>query len=177
MSFKSSVLIASFCLALVTAFAPRAEASLAERINQTALDAFNGNLQISGGKVILYGVQTNGSDTNKGRWACAKVVSIVLRKAGVRIPIVLGVASVESALRGWQRIEDERDVQPGDVVVWTHRWKGNPDGRCTGSGTCHVGIATTAGYFHNSPARFKPVLGGMALRALYTFKVAFRPPN
>ena len=177
MPFKSSLLIASFCLTLVTAFAPYAEASLAERINQTALNAFNGNLKVTRNEVVLYGIRTNGEDTNYGRWACAKVVSIVLRKAGLKFPLYLGVASVESALRGWQRIENESEVQPGDVVVWTHLWKGNPDGRCTGGGTCHVGIATTSGYFHNSPARFKPVLGGMSLRALYTFKVAFRPPN
>lgn len=177
MSFKSSVLVASFCLALLTAFAPSAEAGLAERINQTAIEALNGNLQADREKVILYGVRTDGPDTNYGKWACAKVVSVVLKKAGVPIKIVTGVASVESALRGWQRIEDERDVQPGDVVVWTHRFKGNRDGRCTGGGTCHVGIATTSGYFHNNPLGRKPIFGGTGLWALYTFKVAFRPPN
>lgn len=180
MSFKAalrtSVAIASFWLAFGAIFVPQAQASLAERINRTALDTgLPGNLVVDKNKVVLYGVRTDGDDTNGGKWACAKVVTVVLRKAGADVKVVTGVASVESALRRWKKITSERDVLPGDVVVWTSRLKG--DGRtCTGSGTCHVGIKTTSGYFHNNPLGRSPTFGGAGLW-MYKFKVAYRPAN
>jgi hypothetical protein len=42
------------------------------------------NLYRRDGRVVLYGQRTNGADTNRGSWACAKVVSLVLaRRASI----------------------------------------------------------------------------------------------
>ncbi len=128
------------------------------------------------GKVLLYGQQTNGADTRRGKWACAKVVSIVLRQGGARLDVQVGVAGVEQALRGWRRIAREEDLRPGDVVVWVSRLKGNRSGACTGGGTCHIGIRTSAGYFHNDPLGDSPTFDGPGLLA-YRFKVGLRPPG
>lgn len=167
-------------------------ANLADRINQAALDTNNSkNLYRESGKVLLYGTQTNGADTNGGKWACAKVVHVVLKQAGAlgnlpvpirtkngktdyRMGIATGVSTVEKGLSGWKKITDESDVQPGDVVVWTNRLKGKKDKSCTGSGTCHIGIYTSRGYFHNNPLGDSPTFGGLGLY-LFSFKVAFRP--
>lgn len=114
---------------------------LASSINSAAIEALkNTNLIIKDSKVLLYGVQTNGADTKKGKYACAKVVSVTLRKAGVDIPITLGVAGIETKLKHWQHITKEENLQPGDIIIWTSIFKGNKNGACTGNGTCHVGI-------------------------------------
>jgi hypothetical protein len=134
------------------------------------------NLRVTEKKVILYGEQTNGPDTRQGKWACAKVVSLVLRRAGVKMNVERGVAGVERALGGWKKIADESDLRVGDVVVWTRRWKGNDDGRCTGGGTCHVGIYSSKGYFHNNPLSDRPTFDGIGLWG-FKFKLAFRPPS
>ena len=169
-----------------------AHASLADAIHQAALDTNNSkNLYREGGKVILYGTQTNGKDTNGGKWACAKVVHVVLKQAGAvgnlpvpirtkngkttyKMGIATGVSTVEKGLSDWKKITNESDVQPGDVVVWTNKLKGNKDKSCTGFGTCHVGIYTSRGYFHNNPLGSSPTFGGLGLY-LFSFKVAFRP--
>lgn len=127
------------------------------------------------GKVFLYGQRTNGADTQGGSLACAKVVSIVLRQAGVNMGVELGVAGVERALGSWQRVTAERELRPGDVVVWTNRFRGNRNGACTGGGTCHVGIVTSDGYFHNDPLGDGPTFDGLGLLP-FRFKVGFRPP-
>jgi hypothetical protein len=152
-------------------------ASPAADINGAALATRrSSHLVRQGGRVLLYGQQTNGPDTRAGKWACAKVVSIVLRQAGVKMPVRLGVAGVERTLRDWKRLDTSDDLEPGDVVVWTRRWKGNPDRSCTGGGTCHVGIYTSEGYFHNDPLGDSPTFGGIGLLG-FKFKVAFRPPE
>ena len=160
---------------------PRAGfASPAADINGAALGTRrSSNLVRQRGRVLLYGQQTNGVDTHAGKFACAKVVSIVLRQAGLSMPVLLGVAGIERTLHArhdWTRIESTDDLRPGDVVVWTRRWKGNPDGSCTGGGTCHVGIYTSEGYFHNDPLGDSPIFGGIGLLG-FRFKVAFRPPE
>jgi hypothetical protein len=168
--------LVALVLALGAAARP-AQAALPAAINRAALATrAPDSLYVRDGKVMLYGQQTNGADTRKGKWACAKVVSIVLRKAGVPIAVELGVAGVERSLKGWRRIADKAQLRPGDVVVWTNRFKGNDDGSCTGKGTCHVGIYTSDGYFHNDPLGDKPVFGGIGLLG-FSFKVAFRPPG
>ncbi len=133
------------------------------------------NLQTNESKILLYGQRTNGSDTKYGQWACAKVVSIVLRKAGVKMDLQLGVGGIERSLKTWKRIGDSDDLKPGDVVVWTSRTKGNANRSCTGGGTCHVGIYTSDGYFHNDPRIKKPSFDGISLWA-FKFKVGLRPP-
>jgi hypothetical protein len=164
-------------LALALAGAPpAAPSSLAAAIDRAALETRRPeNLRREGGKVLLYGQRTNGPDTRGGKLACAKVVSIVLREAGVKLEIQFGVVGVEQALRKWQKVTDEDEVRPGDVVVWTSRLKGNRSRACTGGGTCHVGIRTSEGYFHNDPLGDSPTFGGLGLLG-YRFKVAFRPP-
>ncbi len=152
-------------------------ANTAFDINRAALDTKNlANLYIHEGKVILYDQQTNGPDTKNGKWGCAKVVSIILRKAAVKMEVERGVSGVESSLKKWQRITSSNKLKPGDVVVWTSRLKGNSNGACTGGGTCHIGIYTSAGYFHNDPLGDKPIFNGIGLLG-YSFKIAFRPPD
>jgi hypothetical protein len=145
-------------------------------INRAALATkVPANLRRDGDKVILYGQQTNGPDTRKGKWACAKVVSIVLRQAGVPMKVERGVSGVERSLARWRKVTSSSDLRPGDVVVWTSVFKGNANRSCSGGGTCHVGIYTTEGYFHNDPLGDHPIFGGLGLLG-YRFKVAFRSP-
>jgi hypothetical protein len=149
----------------------------AKKINEIASKALDeGNLIEKDGVIKLYGTQTNGADTKEGDWACAKVATIILREAGVVKEISLGVRDVESALDKWVKIYDEKDLKPGDVIVWVNRFTGRKDKRCTGGGNCHVGIVTGKGYFHNSPISNAPTFDGISLWA-FKFKHAFRPPN
>ncbi len=136
----------------------------------------SGALSRHGDSVVLYGVRTNGPDTKQGRWACAKVASIVLHRSGVMKKVVLGVREVELALRSWKRIDDEDSLRPGDVVVWTRRYDAPEDGSCIGGGTCHVGIQTSKGWFHNDPLLRRPSFDGLALLA-FQFKAGYRAPE
>lgn len=164
-------------LGLLVLAAPAAvHGASAAAINEAALATRTpANLHRAGDKVLLYGQQTNGPDTRKGKWACAKVVSIVLRRAGVKMDVERGVAGVERSLGRWRRITEKGKLRPGDVVVWTSRFKGNANRACTGGGTCHVGIVTTEGYFHNDPLGDQPTFDGIGLWG-FSFKVGFRPP-
>lgn len=149
----------------------------AERIHALATNALNkGNYTQRAGVVTLYGIRTNGPDTKNGKLACAKVVTIILQKAGIVDRHALGVRHVESALKDWRKIESPKDLKPGDVVVWLNRFKGRKDQQCTGGGNCHVGILTKNGYFHNSPITNAPTFGGFSLLAL-KFKTGYRPPD
>lgn len=151
--------------------------STAERINYFAVHALDdANLIEADGEVRLYGTRTNGPDTKHGGWACAKVVSIVLKKAGAFRRIVLGVRAIEAGLKDWQKIDDEDELRPGDVIVWVSKSKGRKDAKCTGGGNCHVGIVSEKGYFHNSPMSKKPTFGGFSLWG-FRFKNGLRPPN
>lgn len=153
-------------------------AGLAENINEAAVNALSdSNLVVANDKVVLYGVQTNGTDTKKGKYGCAKVVSVTLRRAGVAIPVLLGVAGIESELRNWKKVRESDSLAPGDVVVWISRFKGVKGGACIGGGTCHVGIYSGKGYFHNNPLGNTPIYNGIGLRLGYKFKYGFRPPK
>jgi hypothetical protein len=153
-----------------------AEADLAQLINQAALHGLDDtSLVVKNKKVILFGIQTNGADTKNGKYGCAKVVSVTLRKAGVDIPVTLGVSGIEMQLRTWNKIRDEDSLQPGDVVIWTSRFKGNKNGSCTGGGTCHVGIKSEKGMFHNNPLGYQPIYDGLGLATGYKFKLGLRP--
>lgn len=150
---------------------------MAKRINDIASKALEEvNLVRKKGIVQLYGVQTNGPDTQGGDLACAKVTTIVLRKAGAVNEISLGVRNVEEALSRWEKITEEEDVLPGDVIFWVNRFKQRKDQKCTGGGNCHVGIVTEKGYFHNSPLTNAPTFNGISLWA-FKFKYAVRPPD
>jgi hypothetical protein len=154
-------------------------ASISDKVNYYAVHALDEpNYSESDDIVKLYGVRTNGADTRQGNWACAKVATIVLKKAGVLKRVFLGVRQVESKLKskGWEKIEDEDELEPGDVIVWVSK-TGREDKKCTGGGNCHVGIVTTKGYFHNSPISNKPQFGGFFSLFGFDFKVGFRAPN
>lgn len=169
---------ATLVLFSALAFLPPVRADLATEINRAAVAALDdSNLVVKDRKVYLYGVHTNGADTHGGKYGCAKVVSVALRKAGMDIPITLGVVGIETALKGWKRIPDPDQLRPGDVVVWVSRFKGHAKGACTGGGTCHVGIFSDRGYFHNNPLGYQPIYDGMGLVFGYKFKQAFRPPG
>lgn len=162
----------SCLLAFVLASAP----GLARRIDSVAsISVDPGFLRIERDSVFLHGVWTNGPDTREGKWACAKVVSIVLRRTGAMKNIVLGVRDIEVALKGWRKISEEDSLRPGDVVVWSRRYQAPPDGSCIGGGTCHVGIQTSKGRFHNDPMLRHPSFDGLSLLA-FRFKAGYRSP-
>ncbi|HNY31513.1 MAG TPA: hypothetical protein PKO15_11555 [Fibrobacteria bacterium] len=145
------------------------------KLNVLGLQAIDsGEMVMRNDSVYLFGVLTNGADTKKGQWACAKVASIVLQKSGSMKHVVLGVSQIESSLKNWKRIDREDSLIPGDVVIWTRRYKAGKDGNCVGSGTCHIGIVTTKGYFHNDPLLKRPSMDGLSLLA-FKFKYGLRP--
>jgi hypothetical protein len=156
---------------------PLVHAQTAERIHALASHALEkGNYSQHDGVIKLYGIRTNGPDTRNGELACAKVVTIILQKAGVVDRTLLGVRHVEAALDGWKKVESPKVLKPGDIVVWVNRFKGRKDQQCTGGGNCHVGILTENGYFHNSPIINAPTFGGFSLWA-FKFKAGYRPQD
>jgi hypothetical protein len=162
---------------LIILFFNTACAQTAEKINKVGNEALAPENYIKrNDETFLYGIKTNGADTKNGQWACAKVATIILKKAGVVNRISLGVRHVETALTGWNKIKNKKDLKPGDVVVWLNRFTGRDDEKCTGGGNCHVGIVTDKGYFHNSPLSGAPTYGGISLWAFY-FKMGYRLPD
>lgn len=131
---------------------------------------------------MLYGLPINGADTDGGRLACARVVTAILRQAGVALsPQTAGVAQLESALSHWSSITAEDDVRAGDVVIYRHIL--NRNASCTGGGSCHVVISVGGSrVFGNSSydlplfARRGPQQHYRAWLHLagYRFKVAYR---
>jgi hypothetical protein len=156
---------------------PLAHAQTSERIHALASHALDkGNYSYRAGIAKLYGIRTNGPDTRNGALACAKVVTIVLQKAGIVDRYSLGVRHVEAVLKDWPKVDNPKDLKPGDIVVWVKRFKGRQDRQCTGGGNCHVGIYTENGYFHNSPITNAPTFGGFSLWA-FKFKTGYRAPD
>jgi hypothetical protein len=172
-----NTLVVIVALTLAAGLTAPVSARTAETINRIACNALeDGNYSNKMGVIKLYGIRTNGPDTQNGQLACAKVVTIILKKAGVTDKVFLGVRHVEETLKHWQKIDDEDRLKPGDVIVWINRFNGRADGRCTGGGNCHVGIVTDNGYFHNSPLTAAPAFGGASLWG-FRFKNGFRPPD
>jgi hypothetical protein len=162
---------------IILLFAITANSQTAEVINELAANALDeGNYLEKNGSIKLYGIRTNGPDTKNGELACAKVVTIILLKAGVVDEVSLGVRHVESALKNWEQIENKKKLKNGDIIVWVNRFKGRTDKKCTGGGNCHVGIVTEDGYFHNNPLSGSPTFGGISLWA-FKFKIGYRPPD
>jgi hypothetical protein len=165
-------------IAMALAWPVHADGGQRDKIDQAALHGLDDtNLVFKDKRVFLYGVRTNGPDTKMGKYGCAKVVSVTLRHAGIDLPILLGVSGIETELKDWKRIASRDSLLPGDVVIWVSRFKGNKDGTCTGSGTCHVGICSTKGYFHNNPLGYHPIFNGIGLKFGYIFKYGLRPPD
>lgn len=177
MPVRNTLLLSTVALSLMLIIEDGQAQALALRINQAASQALQPeHLVIQQRRVLLYGVQTNTADTLHGKYACAKVVSVTLRQAGVKIPVTLAVAGIETHLKHWQRIRHAEQLKPGDVVVWISRFKGHPHGACTGGGSCHVGIVSDRGFFHNNPLGNRPIFNGIGLSLGYRFKAAYRPP-
>ncbi len=96
-SFKRSTVMA---LVFITSLSAMAYARTAEKINNLACKALEGgNYSDKKGVIKLYGIRTNGPDTQNGRLACAKVASIILKKAGVTKKVSLGVRRIEEDLK------------------------------------------------------------------------------
>jgi hypothetical protein len=175
-NFSTRVTYISFTL-LFSLFNLDAEtvAQTSKNINKFAIDSLDEkNYKNENGNIFLYGIQTNGSDTNQGKLACAKVASIVLKKAKALDRIVLAVRNIEDQFKNWKKIDKEEDLKPGDIVIWVNRYSGRNDKKCTGNGNCHVGIFTDKGYFHNDPILKSPSFNGVSLLGFY-FKNAYRP--
>jgi hypothetical protein len=171
---KIIAIIYTLFILLLASTAHSQTTKLINELASTALDKENYNEE--GGKIVLYGIVTNGPDTKNGELACAKVVTIILLKAGVVDKVSVGVRHVQSALKNWKQINIKSDLKPGDIIVWTNRFKGREDQKCTGGGDCHVGIVTEKGYFHNSPISDAPTFGGLSLW-FFKFQVGYRAPN
>jgi CRISPR/Cas system-associated protein Csm6 len=96
---KLKVLHIIFCAILV---ASSAQAGTAKLINEYACKGLDEeNYNETNGIIKLYGIRTNGPDTKNGQLACAKVVTIILQKAGVVEEIALGVRHVEKVIEKW----------------------------------------------------------------------------
>lgn len=171
---KLKIILNTLFILLLASVAHSQTAKLISDLASAALD--KENYKEENGKIKLYGIVTNGADTKNGELACAKVVTIILQKAGAVDKVSLGVRNVESALKNWKQINDKSSLRSGDIIVWTNRFKGREDQKCTGGGNCHVGIVTEKGYFHNSPISNSPTFGGISLW-FFKFKVGFRPPD
>jgi len=161
----------------IVLLASNGNAQTAKLINDLACKAMEKeNFVYENGIAKLYGIRTNGPDTNNGTLACAKVISIILKRAGAINDILLCVGQIETALSNWKKIENENDLKPGDIIVWLNRHKGKKDKKCTSGGNCHIGVVTDKGYFHNSPLSHIPTFNGVPLGA-YKFKIGYRPPD
>lgn len=150
-------------------FVPAA-VSMAERIADTTWKAPE-NLKKDGKVWRLYGTDIT-SETEGGRLACARVASILLKRAGAGVSVVNGVGSLERQLRGWTRLTSLSALEPGDVIVWTRRFA---DEECTGGGDCHVGIYWGSGLsYDNWGALGHPARYPVAPRLGYSFSRAYR---
>lgn len=164
-------------------FAFSAFAELADRIDEAVVQAEN-HIRDEGGVKYLYDVSIHNSCNKNGKYACARVAAAVLKQAGVIIrrtnsgpchgSLALAVNEVENQLqaRRWKKVESSWSLKPGDVVIW--RKITNLSGDCTGNGSCHVGIHSRKGIFHNDPWWNTPGYGTLSL-AFFSFKVAYRP--
>lgn len=133
---------------------------------------------------LLYGLPINGPDTDGGRLACARVVTAILRQAGVALaPQTASVAQVESALSRWHPVTAEDEVRAGDVVIYRNIL--NRNGACTGGGSCHVVISVGGSRVFGNSSYDLPLLGKRGPQqhyrtwlhlAGYRFKAAYRAP-
>ena len=142
-----------------------AYAGLAERIEDAALNG-EANVTERDGKRFLYGVHIDPTETEGGKWACARVTAAVLKRAGFTVPrkvpggkgLALAVWEVETSVDHWPKITRESDLAPGDVVIYESILPWKPDECREGKGACHVGVWTRQGLFHNHPTRYRPHL-------------------
>lgn len=121
----------------------------------------------------LYGQTFRSSITKDGALACARVVQIVLRKAGVpgfSRPLY-SVRQIQSKTRNWKSVSYD-DIEAGDIVFWR---KAGHDEKCTDGGDCHVGIAVGNGQSLDNNGIFKkPEISGIGWRMRWRFLGAKR---
>ena len=138
------------------------------RVTQLAED-YRENLK--GNK--LYGKTYSDATTKNGVLACARVVQIVLAKAGVpgfSRPLY-AVHQIQSRTRKWKTVSYD-DIEPGDIVFWR---KAGQDDKCSGGGDCHVGIAVGNGQsFDNNGIWGKPEISRIGYRLRWRFLYAKR---
>jgi hypothetical protein len=121
----------------------------------------------------LYGEVFSDATTKNGVLACARVVQIVLKKAGVPgfSRSLYGVRQIQSRTKNWKTVKYE-DIQPGDIVFWR---KAGQDEICSGGGDCHVGIAVGNGQsFDNNGIWGKPEISGIGYRLRWRYMYAKR---
>jgi len=121
----------------------------------------------------LYGMTFRNGLTQNGRLACARVVQIVLKKAGV--PgfggALYGVRQIQNKTRSWKKVSYD-EIQPGDIIFWR---KAGQDETCSGGGDCHVGIAVGNGQsFDNNGIWGRPGISGIGYRMRWRFMYAKR---
>ena len=142
--------------------------SYAHRVSQLANDYSD---FLNGSK--LYGRTFKDGTTENGVLACARVVQIVLAKAGVpgfRRPIY-SVWKMQQKTRGWKTVKYD-EIEPGDIVFWR---KAGEDSKCEGGGDCHVGIAVGNGQaFDNDGIFRRPFIRGIGWRLRWRFLYAKR---
>ena len=148
-----------------------------------AIDA--AQVQRAGRLELLYGLPINAADTDGGRLACARVVTAILRQAGVALsPQTAGVAQLASALSHWHSVTAEDDVRAGDVVIYRHIL--NRNASCTGGGSCHVVISVGGSRVFGNSSYDLPLFSKRGPQqhyrawlhlAGYRFKVAYRAPS
>lgn len=180
----------SLIVVIISFISLSTSAQSASRINAAALKALHpSNYDTSKRVHTLYGHAINHADVNYGFLACARVVAAVLSVDGVIVPrlnngvetrtLALAVYEVETRLSKlrWKKIYNEEALLPGDVIVWRGLTNNKPGYFCAGNGSCHVGIVTTQGTFHNNYSYPRPNFDTSVLEGSFVFKVAYRPPN
>lgn len=181
---KSLIFFLILCLGSLS------NAQSASRINAAALRALHPSNYDTSKKVhTLYSHAINHADVNYGFLACARVVAAVLSASGVIVPrltngvetrsLALAVYEVETKLSQlrWKKVYQEQALRPGDVIVWRGLENNRPGYFCAGNGSCHVGIVTTEGIFHNNYTYPKPNFDTSVLEGTFVFKIGYRPPH
>lgn len=166
-----------FALLMLTANLSLANSKLSNQIYLTTLDAPKNLIATkveSGNRIYeLYGTEINDESTAYGRLACARVASILLRKAGVDTKILDRVAQIEKLVSDWKKINSPIDLLPGDVIIWKARGNGDV---CKGGGDCHVGIIIDDGQaYQNDWNLGYPVAAPINSIPGFTFKMGYRP--
>lgn len=132
----------------------------------------------------LYGVQRWNAWTRgeyffisfPGMLSCAYTVSAIFQGACHPIGKLASVSAVGTALSGWEKVTDPRDVKPGDVVFWRPRKTGIAKLLCR-STHWHVGVAVADGKVVDNDWRTGKPAERSLTRLCVTFAHARRPPS
>ncbi|GAB4017103.1 MAG: hypothetical protein Fur0010_17470 [Bdellovibrio sp.] len=154
-------------LFLSTSFAQ----DLRERIVESA-ENFEANLD----RTTLYGEVFRSPITRDGKLACARVVQILLKQAGLpdfQEPLYL-VNQIQHFTKDWETISLDQ-VEAGDIIFWKRRFSNNT---CKGGGDCHVGVAVNSVQSVDNKGKYKrPTISKINRRLGWKFLFAKRPPE